>query len=93
MNSENANEMVKAFAHPTRLEIVAGLLKNECNVAEIQKKLGLPQSTISQHLWVLRNYGIIRARREGTKRCYKVIDDRVKKIGNVQKCVHGFKLD
>jgi ArsR family transcriptional regulator len=80
MNTENASEMLKAFAHPTRLEIVAGLLKNECNVAEIQKKLGLPQSTISQHLRVLRNYGIIRARQEGTKRCYRVIDNRAKKI-------------
>jgi len=80
MNSEDASEMLKALAHSTRLAIIDGLLKNECNVAQIQKKLGLPQSTISQHLRVLRNYGIIKARQEGAKRCYQVADNRVRKI-------------
>ena len=80
MKYEKASEMLKAIAHPTRLKIIAGLIKNECNVAQIQKKLGIPQSTISQHLRVLRNYGIISARQEGAKRCYKVIDNRVRKI-------------
>ena len=72
--------MLKAVAHPTRLAIIDGLLKNECNVAQIQKKLGFPQSTISQHLRVLRNYGVINARQEGAKRCYKVVDNRARKI-------------
>ena len=80
MNNENVSEMLKARAHPTRLQIIAGLIKNECNVTQIQKKLGLPQSTISQHLRVLRNGGIIRARQEGAKRCYKVVDNRARKI-------------
>jgi len=80
MNYEKASEMLKALAHPVRLEIIAGLLKNECNVAQIQKNLELPQSTISQHLRVLRNCGIIKARQEGAKRCYKVVDHRTKKI-------------
>jgi len=80
MNSEEASEILKALAHPTRLAITTGLLENECNVTEIQRKLGLPQSTISQHLRVLRNSGIIRARREGTRRCYKVIDSRAREI-------------
>ncbi|MCK4448574.1 MAG: winged helix-turn-helix transcriptional regulator [Candidatus Marinimicrobia bacterium] len=67
------SEMLKAIAHPARLKIIAGLLKNECNVSQIQLALRLPQSTISQHLKVLRNVGIIKGRREGTKVCYKVI--------------------
>jgi DNA-binding transcriptional ArsR family regulator len=77
---EEAAETLKALAHPARLEIVAGLLKDECNVAQIQKVLGLPQSTISQHLRVLRERKIIRARREGTKRCYTVVDKRARSI-------------
>jgi DNA-binding transcriptional ArsR family regulator len=72
--------MLKALAHPARLKIVTGLLKNECNVAQIQRALGLPQSTISQHLRILKNAGIIKGRREGTKTCYRVIDVRVRKI-------------
>ena len=77
---EHIGEALKAIGHPVRLKMLSGILKDECNVAQIQNKLGLPQSTISQHLSTLRNKGIIKGRREGTKRCYKVIDDMVIKI-------------
>ena len=77
---EQLSEVLKALAHPARLQIVAGLLKDECNVSQIQKSLRLPQSTISQHLRVLKNGGIIRGRREGTKMCYRVVDKRVREI-------------
>jgi len=81
MNSfEKISEVLKALAHPARLEIVSGLKINECNVSEIQEKLGLPQSTISQHLKVLKNAGVIIGRREGTKVCYKVIDQYARQI-------------
>ena len=77
---EEISETFKALAHPARLKMVVGLIKDECNVGHIQKVLGLPQSTISQHLRVLKNAGIIKGRREGTKICYRVIDMRVRKI-------------
>ena len=77
---EHIGEALKVIGHPVRLKILSGILKDECNVAQIQNKLGLPQSTISQHLSMLRNRGILKARREGTKRCYKVIDEMVIKI-------------
>jgi len=77
---EEIGETFKALAHPARLKMVVGLIKDECNVAQIQKVLRLPQSTISQHLRVLKNAGIIKGRREGTKICYRVIDKRVRKI-------------
>jgi len=80
VNYEKVGETLKALAHPARLKIVTGLLKDECNVAQIQKVLGLPQSTISQHLGILKNAGIIKGRREGTRICYRVIDARVRKI-------------
>jgi DNA-binding transcriptional ArsR family regulator len=77
---EKVSETLKAVAHPARLKIVVGLLKNECNVAQIQRALELPQSTVSQHLRILKNAGIIKGRREGTRTCYRVIDIEVKKI-------------
>jgi len=80
LSYEEISEMLKALAHPARLKIVVGLLKDECNVAEIQRVLELPQSTISQHLRVLKNARIIKGRKEGTKTCYRVIDARVRKI-------------
>jgi ArsR family transcriptional regulator len=77
---EEISETFKALAHPARLKMVVGLIKDECNVGQIQKVLRLPQSTISQHLRVLKNAGIIKGRREGTRTCYTVIDKRVRKI-------------
>ncbi len=74
---EEVSEVLKALAHPVRLQIVIGLIKNECNVTEIQEKLGLPQSTISQHLRILKNGKIIKGVREATKICYKVINKTV----------------
>jgi DNA-binding transcriptional ArsR family regulator len=77
---EKASEILKAIAHPVRLQIVTGLTRDECNVSKIQEKLGLPQSTISQHLSILRRYGIVKARREGVKVCYSVTDEMVRQI-------------
>jgi DNA-binding transcriptional ArsR family regulator len=85
INYEKVSETLKALAHPARLKIVAGLLKDECNVGQIQKALKLPQSTISQHLRILKNAGIIKGRKEGTKTCYRVIDVRVRKIVEIIK--------
>jgi len=85
LNYDEISEIFKALAHPARLKIVAGLLKNECNVAQIQRVLGLPQSTISQHLRILKNAGIIKGRREGNKTCYRVIDALVRKIVEIIK--------
>jgi len=82
---ELMSEELKAIAHPARLKMLEGLIKNECNVTLIQKKLGLPQSTISQHLKILKNAGIIKGRREGTKICYSVVNNRVIKIIDIIK--------
>jgi ArsR family transcriptional regulator len=73
-NFEQLAECMKALGHPVRLQIVKGLINNECNVTQIQRNLGIPQSTISQHLKILKNAGIIESRREGTMVCYKVLD-------------------
>jgi len=80
---EKASEILKALAHPVRLQIVIGLIENECNVTQIQEKLGLPQSTISQHLKILKNSKIIKGRKEITTICYKVINKSVKEIINI----------
>ncbi len=77
---EKISRLLKALAHPVRLKIVEGLLKDECNVSQIQKKLVLPQSTISQHLRILKDAGIIKGRRERTKVCYKVVSTIARRI-------------
>jgi len=77
------SEMLKALAHPVRLQIIQiiiGLREDECCVTAIQKRLDMPQSTISQHLQILRSRGIIEGNKKGVEVCYRVIDRRVREI-------------
>ncbi|MBD3320642.1 MAG: metalloregulator ArsR/SmtB family transcription factor [Chitinivibrionales bacterium] len=77
---DRISETLKALAHPVRFRITAGILKNECCVGEIQNSVRLPQSTVSQHLGKLKSAGIIKERKDGTRRCYRVIDKQAKHI-------------
>jgi ArsR family transcriptional regulator len=82
MESGIESDIFKALAHPLRLKILRCLLDNkcECNVNKIVEKLRIPQSTVSQHLGVLRNKGIISPHKKGVITCYMITDERVMKI-------------
>ncbi len=75
-------EILKVLGHPVRLKIVAGLTTETCNVKKIWECLGLPQATVSQHLALLKNKGIIEGRREGVEVFYRVISDEARQIVN-----------
>lgn len=74
------SEMLKAIAHPVRLCIVRGLMEKECNVTRMQECLGLPQSTISQHLGKLKAARIIEGERCGLEISYRVVNDDVRRV-------------
>ncbi|HOV25118.1 MAG TPA: metalloregulator ArsR/SmtB family transcription factor [Pseudobacteroides sp.] len=76
-------EKLKVISHPQRLCIVKGLIGNHYNVSKIQESLGLPQSTVSQHIAKLRTAGIIEGKRNGLEICYKVVDNEIVDIINV----------
>jgi len=76
-------EKLKAIGHPARLCIVCRLSKKDCNVSELQNCLELPQSTVSQHLTVLKSKRIIEGKRSGVEVIYSLVDDDVKNILNV----------
>lgn len=61
-------ELLRAFAHPARVQIVRILERRDaCNCGEIVDELPLAQSTVSQHLKVLKAAGVIRGEVEGTR--------------------------
>jgi DNA-binding transcriptional ArsR family regulator len=81
-NFDREAEILKVLGHPVRLKIVAGLMSQSCNVKKIWECLELPQATVSQHLALLKNKGIIEGRREGVEVYYQVVSDLARKIVN-----------
>lgn len=77
---EREADILKALGHPIRLKIVAGLLAEACNVKKIWECLGLPQATVSQHLALLKNKGIIEGHRSGVEVFYTVISEDARRI-------------
>ncbi|PLX95819.1 MAG: ArsR family transcriptional regulator [Desulfuromonas sp.] len=75
-------EILKVLGHPVRLKIVAGLMSQSCNVKKIWECLGLPQATVSQHLALLKNKGIIEGQREGVEVFYSVVSEEARMIVN-----------
>lgn len=64
--------VIKAMAHPTRLLILNSLKKKETCVCELRDLVGDDISTVSKHLLVLRNAGLVAARREGNWLHYRL---------------------
>ena len=62
----------KALGHPMRLQLVAGMLNQECNVKNMTECLGVAQATVSQQLAVLRAAGVVTHERRGNQVCYRV---------------------
>jgi len=78
MDYEKVANIMKAIGHPVRLRILEGLsLKDDCNVNDMVSKLNIPQSTLSQHLGILRTQGLIVFTKRGINSCYKISDERV----------------
>ncbi|HTP65364.1 MAG TPA: metalloregulator ArsR/SmtB family transcription factor [Geobacteraceae bacterium] len=80
MDFSSEAEILKVLGHPIRLKIAAGLCSQECNVKHIWECLGLPQATVSQHLALLKNKGVIEGKRDGVEVHYSVTNPLVKKI-------------
>ena len=86
MDYNKYSEMLKALGHPIRLKIVEGLIdKEECNVTRMVNALNVPQSTVSQHLSILKSRGIITSQKKGVENCYSVNDEKVKTIIKLMK--------
>lgn len=82
--------VLRALGHPARLRIIEFLADGDlcsgrdCSgekcVCEIIPALGMEQSSVSKHLAILRDRGIVNFRREGTRILYSLADSRVLEI-------------
>ena len=74
---EKLAKKFRVLGHPIRIKLLEDLMKKECCVGEIQKCLSVSQPNTSQHLKILKEAGIIEARREKNKICYRIADKAV----------------
>lgn len=63
-------DLLKAMAHPKRLEIIHLLRGQTLTVTQIQTMLDLPQANLSQHLQILRQAGVVTAKKIGKQIFY-----------------------
>lgn len=79
MDHDELSATMRALSHPVRLEILRILSRtsHQCCCNDITDCLSLAQSTVSQHLKVLLDAGIIERKTSGTRNNYRVRTDRL----------------
>ncbi|MCI4626372.1 MAG: metalloregulator ArsR/SmtB family transcription factor [Candidatus Magnetoovum sp. WYHC-5] len=72
--------MLKILGHPTRITIIQILSEGQRCVCEIMALINEEQSTISKHLAVLKNAGLLESRKEGLSVFYNIKDKNISNI-------------
>jgi len=79
-------QIIKALAHPTRLFIVDELSRGERCVNELTDMIGVEMPTVSRHLSVLKNAGLLEDEKRGAQVFYRL---SVPCVLNFFKCVQA----
>jgi DNA-binding transcriptional ArsR family regulator len=73
-NASDAVNLLKGLANESRLMIVCVLAEGELSVGQLNQRIQLSQSALSQHLAVLREQGMVQTRRESQTIYYRLAD-------------------
>lgn len=84
-------EILKAIAHPIRLKLLCALNTRELCVHILVAETGTTQSNISQHLAVLKERGILTARRDANRIYYRVRDAQLLQLISVMRDIYCHK--
>ena len=82
--------IIKALAHPTRLFIVDELSRGERCVCELTEMIGAEMPTVSRHLSLLKNSGILEDEKRGAQVFYRL---RVPCVLNFFKCIKAVQTN
>jgi len=75
-----AAALLRLLSNEKRLMVLCQLTDGELSVGEIQSRVGLSQSALSQHLALLRDEGVVATRRESQTIYYRVADHAAMRI-------------
>ncbi|MDA9431603.1 ArsR family transcriptional regulator [Bradyrhizobium sp. CCBAU 51627] len=78
--ADQASELLKALANRHRLLIICQLIDGERSVGELAEFLDLRDSTVSQHLALLRKDGLVSARREAQTIFYSIASEPAREV-------------
>ena len=78
--ADRASDLLKALANRHRLLIICQLLDGERSVGDLAEFLGLRDSTVSQHLALLRKDGLVAARRDAQTIYYSIASEPAREI-------------
>lgn len=70
-------EVCKTLAHPKRLEIIHLLEEGEMTVNQLAQRMGIRKANLSQHLGMMRQRGVLVARRDGVNIYYRATSPKV----------------
>ena len=70
-------QMCDGLADPNRILLLYTLAEKPYNVSDLVKRIGIPQPTVSRHLKILRDRGMVIARRDGQSVYYSLADERI----------------
>ncbi|MBD3646794.1 MAG: winged helix-turn-helix transcriptional regulator [Pseudomonadales bacterium] len=73
-HADEASQLMRAMSNPNRLMILCTLSEGELSVGQLNDRVPLSQSALSQHLSVLRRDGLVRTRREQQSIYYRLED-------------------
>jgi len=82
--AESLADVFKALADPTRVAIVSRLASGEaCCVCDLTDAFQLSQPTVSHHLRILRESGLVEAERHGTFAYYRLVPEAIDRLRGV----------
>jgi len=84
---ERVSAALRVLAHPHRLKLVELLMKGERPVGELAERMGLAPNAVSQHLNIMKAYGILTSRRRGRSILYHVQNPEAR---NVIQCIRRY---
>ena len=87
-------DICKALGHPARIQILRHLqAEDRCICGRIVEIMPLAQSTVSQHLKILKQAGLVKGEIEGPKTCYCVNKDMLARLGLAMDNLIGSSLE
>lgn len=78
--ASQASSLLGAMCNETRLILLCQMVETERSVNELAELVSAAQSTVSQHLSLLRREGLVKARRQGQTQFYSLAGDEARAI-------------